>query len=347
VLEKNEEECMPVFERILEELQAKLKKEGFQKSEVPVEIYDIAQGVTHGILQALACASLNPLDRVSTKIVTQSLSASTPTPKLDPPFTKPVFSYFKFPKDPWAGTAYGIQTNIPRNIALFTMIPIIKDRLEDRHYTPLQADFLAGIGAGTIESVATARQHAKKTRHQLYVLDPFNKTLKSPHEVWQEMPMKLRTANVKSAIMWGVPKCGVYWAMFPALTTFFEAQFKFAIQHYQFKKSSLVDFIEYAAAGALAGALAPIPSYTLDVMGKRAIKNPEESQFKRVWNYYCQYGMWKTVKDETHVGFIKTALPRMMISSAFFNLTLHTAKALCDVVVKKEDHRVLPTLNNR
>lgn len=328
-------------------------KEKLKKNQisVSVETYDVIQGVTHGTLQALACGALNPIDKKNAAEVTRKrlmISAQPETCAPKKPFTvRSAFQNFKatFPEHPWAGTGYGIKTNIPRNAATFTFVPMVNDELQGRSLTSMQCDVVAGLGGSMPEAIATARLRAIRVQHQLYTstLSAKVKPL-APRHYWNTIPAEVRSANVKSALVWGIAKNGAYWAVFPALTTLLESQLTRAIKHFELESFQSFVMLDYAMAGAIAGGIAPVVSYPLDVMEKRAIFDPNESQFKRTWNYYCQHGMWKTIQNETHVSYFKTVLPRMMISSALYNLTLHAAKASCDVALEKEDrHESLPT----
>ncbi len=320
-----------------------VKKHGksLQKHPVSVETYDVAQGSTHGILQAIACGILNPLDKKIAAAATQKQLVPAELTVHGPkqPFTFHGAQRFKawFPEHPWAGTLYGIKTRILPNAATFTFVPMIKDKLEGGSFTSLQCDVIAGLSGSIPEAAGTARSKAIRVQHQLYTstLPPDAKP-PTPRDYWNTLPANLRSANVRSALIWGIAKNSGYWAVFPAATTLLELQFTAIMKSHQLENSPGVETIGYAAAGALAGGLATLMSNPLDVIEKRAIRDPDTYQLKRVWDYFCQHGLWKTVTHETHPRFLGLSLPRMMAGSALLNLTAHAAKGGCDTVLEKE-----------
>jgi hypothetical protein len=351
---------MPVFEKELEKLVERARVEGVEKYTVLPEVYDAAQGVVHGTLQTLACASLNPLDKKNAELATASpsdkkqkaklaknaakaargLKVSLPASQALTPTLEGAMQPWKipyqavkgmFPQHPWAGTLYGIRTNLPRNVATFTALPFLRDELEEQGYTPMQSKVIAGLGTGLLESIFTARARVIRT------LVHTAKTNLSHQQVWEATPANKRSASVKSAMKWGAGSGMVYWSAFPALTQLFESQFKVAINYFQLGNSYTVKTFDYLLAGALAGAITPIFSYPLHIAGQRAMLKPQQNQVQRTFNYYCYHGLKNTIVNNTHVGFVGTALPRMMLSSAFFNLTLHIAKSACDQVFDKEE----------
>jgi hypothetical protein len=242
-----------------------------------------------------------------------------------------------FPNHPWAGTLYGIKVNIPRNAVAFTTLPLLRDELEES-FTPGQSKVIAGVGTGLVESLFTARARVIKTIMHTSKDAPTHK------EVWAALPVVARGEKVKAAIKWGAAKGVAYWVTFPVLTQLFEEQFKQEIKHFQLGDSYTLRAADYLLAGAAAGAIAPLVSYPLDVLEKRAILNPGQNQLQKTWNYYCRYGLRNTIAHNTHVGFLKTALPRMMLSSALFNFTLHLAKSGCDAVFVKEEYHHKPSV---
>jgi hypothetical protein len=389
-IKRREDIVMPQFENVVEKLVIQQREDGVQKLPVSAEAYDVAQGVLHGTLQALATALLNPIDKKNAELVTskkqstiepkksfsnyftyrgESPTAGVPASAVQnalvpvkampnalvvykPPvlFNFPVlntpasygwraqYQNFKniFPNQPWAGTLYGIKVNIPRNAVAFTTLPLLRDQLEES-FTPRQSVGIAGVGTGIVESLFTARARVIKTIMHTSKDNPTHK------QVWASLPVVARGEKVKAAIKWGAAKGVAYWVTFPVLTQLCEEQFKQGINYFQLGDSYALRAADYLLAGALAGAVTPLISYPLDVLEKRAILNTGQNQIQKTWNYYCRYGLLSTIKHNTHVGFLKTALPRMMISSAFFNFTLHLAKSGCDVVfVKDEHHHKLP-----
>jgi hypothetical protein len=371
-MKRREEIVMPQFEKVVETLVAQGREEGMQKMPVSAEAYDVAQGVLHGTLQALACALLNPIDKKNAELVTSkkhhkvepigkavqnalvpvkvlpnALVVYKPPVLFNLPVLKTPVSYgwrkqyqnFKniFPNQPWAGTLYGIKVNIPRNAVAFTTLPLLRDELEES-FTRKESLVIAGAGTGVVESLFTARARVIKTIMHTSKDNPTHR------QVWDSLPVVTRGEKVKAAIKWGAAKGVAYWVTFPVLAQVCEEQFKQGIDHFQLGDSYALRAADYLLAGALAGAVTPLISYPLDVLEKRAILNTSHNQIHKTWNYYCRYGLLSTIKHNTHVGFLKTALPRMMMSSAFFNFTLHLAKSGCDAVfVKEEPHHKPPT----
>jgi hypothetical protein len=358
---------MPRLEKEIETLVTRQRDEGMQKMPVSAISYDIAQGILHGTLQALACASLNPIDKKNAELVTSKkqpvlqynnlltetaikqaamtpLTATTSSSTaLVPVPSRAAAQYgwraqyqsFKnfIPSQPWAGTLYGIQTNIPRNVVVFTALPLLRDELED-HFTPGQSKVIAGTGTGIVETLFTAQNRVIKT---IMHTSPEKAGL-SHKQVWASLPVVMRGEKTKAAIKWGAAKGIAYWVTFPVLSQLCEEQVKAGVDYFQLGDSYVVAGASYMLAGAVAGTITPLISYPLDVLEKRAILNPAKNQLQKTWEYYCRFGLRDSIKYNTHVGFIKTALPRMMISSAFFNLTMHMSKSACDAVFLKREH---------
>lgn len=305
---------------------------------IPVWQYDVLQGVAHGTLQAVATGVLlNPFDKYHLRYVGNREMGKG-------------FCAFigAITQDPCRGTCYTIRTNLPRNWAVFTALPFVRDELQQYDISPRNSKIISGIGAGTLESAFTAANVVK--RSIIYIEDKQQAEIKgktSFKSIWRNLSASEQYNLKKPAFLWGACRGAIYWMGVPVLSEFFEQQFK------TFPLAKSHSNIDYILAGAAAGGLTAIVSYPFDVLQKRSIACQYEQYkagitankkaykdlvgcaIKETTAFYQAHGLWKTITQNTHKGF-SLAFGRVAASTGMLNFTLHGAQQTCDTLFEKE-----------
>lgn len=325
---------MPIPEKALEPRRQPSNEEHFQRYPLSATSYHLFKGMTHGALTAVFCGVLNPIERIHAQLAISGktgLAVNVQNPSSS--FLRKTVKFMRhavFSEPMWRGTLYSITTNVPRNALIFPSWPLIKEKLKNQGYDPLQTAMISGMSVGSIDSLLTARTRLVKS-----VINISDNVI-TPKQIKTNLKNEgQQITGILHAWKWGAVRGGLHWSIYPIIAKGIEKGVNFAIDYTGFQHSSFARMINYSISGAFAGACTAFITYPLSLAETRALVNhyqhhtlsvKRENQINTIYHYYCKHGLMKTVTEKTHRGIVVTSVPRMAGIGLFFNLALHSSE---------------------
>ncbi|MHB1949545.1 MAG: MC/SLC25 family protein [Gammaproteobacteria bacterium] len=253
-------------------------------------------------------------------------------------------------KNPWAGVGYNFKNTLPRNMAVYTLLPELTDQLEEQGVQPMHAKIGSGLVAGFADALISSGYDFTKMAHVAArgagkKLTPQQiKELFTPEEL--AMAKKYVGTLRFARSMW-------YFTTVPILADHFQQ----LLQNYNHMASTLGKDVNATIAGGAAGFVSLTGSQAMEVMKSRValeIKMQILKQRAEAKATFADYSPIKpvleaakqTLKEEGAIEFLKqhpykgfwAASTRMIAFSGLFQLTRELSKATTSQVLERSEH---------
>lgn len=252
-------------------------------------------------------------------------------------------------KNPWAGVGYNFRKSLPRNMAVYTLLPELTDELTEQGVRPLHAKIAGGLVAGFADAFISSGYDFTKMAHAAARGEGKKLTPEQIAKLFtpEELMMAKQYVGVFrfARSMW-------YFSTVPILADYFQQ----LLQNYNHPASSLGKDVDATIAGGAAGFVSLFGSQAIEVMKSRvALELKKEileqrmktngtlqgySPIKPVLDAakqtFEQQGALEFLKQHPYKGFW-AASARMVAFSGLFQLTRELSKAATSQVLETSE----------